>query len=218
MSLKSLLLCGLVTLLTPSWGWGQVFLSNLDGNDVTSTSLHTSDRSKGMGFTMGSSPLTLNAVTLRLDVPDVASTSMDVALFSDSGAGEPQSRLLTFSNPVLTANGIANYSFAAPSPFALAAHTSYWIVVRDLGSFTFSRWFGSNPGATPTDPEGFPADAIHLGSTFSSLDIYPPTGNSSLLNSYALVAVPEPEGWAAVAALGLAGFVAGRKILARRPA
>lgn len=196
----------LVLCLAATGASGETFLSNLDGNDATFTSLNDGTRSKAMGFTIGSSPITLSSVTLRLEIANPALTTMDVALFSDSGSAAPGSRLVTLDNPVITATGIANYSFTAPSPVALTTSSSYWIVARDLGSATASRWMASSPAVTPTDPFGSPAQATHLGTKFSTGGTYPPSGASSTLASYALISVPEPAETVGLVGLGLGAF------------
>lgn len=187
-----------------------VIISNLDGNDGTSTSLNTSDRSKAMGFLMGSETLTLDSVVLRLEIADYTITSLEVRLFDNNGSNNPGSELLTFDNPAITANGVANYTFSAPVSYSLQAGEVYWVVARDLGSSTGSRWLASSPAVTPTDPTPSVINATHFGTKFS-VGTYPPTGVSSTLASYAVAAVPEPAETALAVGAGLVGLIAARR-------
>ncbi|MGE3313036.1 MAG: choice-of-anchor R domain-containing protein [Limisphaerales bacterium] len=207
------LLSGLI--LSTGSSSASVILSNLDGNDGTGTLLGGSTRSKAMGFQIGSSAVTLDSVTLRLEIVDFTSVDIDVALFDDTGATQPGSSLMTFSNPTISANGIANFTFDAPSNPTLDAGETYWIVVRDHSTATTTRWMANSPSVTPTDPTPSTIDALHVGTKFSTL-AYPPTGSSAILTSYALTAIPEPAQLVAAGALVLGTFAAGRRLAGAR--
>lgn len=168
-----------------------------------------------MGFQIGAGSLTLDSVTLRLQILDFANADLDVTLFDDTGSSAPGSLLMTFSNPSFTANEIANFTFDAPLNLTLDAGETYWLVVRDHDADAATRWMASNPAVTPTDPTPGTIDATHVGTKFSTLT-YPPTGGSTILTSYALTAVPEPAQVVVAGAFALATFAAGRRLTAGR--
>lgn len=190
-----------------------VFLSNLDGNDGTSTALFSSDRSKAMGFDIGATPVSLGSVILRLQFGELSNVNFEVSLFDNSGSNNPGISLLTFSNPDFSANVTANFTFDAPAPYQLAANTRYWVVVRDnnnSGTTSSGRWMASSPTVVPVDPDNSTVEATHFGARFS-VGTFPPVGASGTLNSYALVAVPEPADYLLAAGLGLVGLAAYRR-------
>jgi hypothetical protein len=200
--------------LGPIPAFGSVILSNLDGNDLTSTALADASRSKAMGFQVGATSQIIDFVTLRLQVTDFASANLDVALFDDNGSGSPGTSLMTFDNPVLSSDGTANFNFDAPVNLELTSGEVYWIVVRNLNTSSV-RWMASNPAVSPTDPTPSTIDATHFGTKFSIPD-YPPTGASGILTSYSITAVPEPVRGIVGVAISLSALAMGRHWHRRR--
>ncbi|MEQ8844362.1 MAG: choice-of-anchor R domain-containing protein [Phycisphaerales bacterium] len=151
----------------------EVIISNHPGNDGTqSAGINDSSRTKGMGFEMsGGSDMTLDGVTLRLDI-----TSVDVApvieIYSDGG-GVPGALLTTLVNPSTFSPGIGDYIFTPDGSFTLVGGETYWIVASSAAG-TYD-WKASSPAETPT------GTATHVGATFGA---YPPAVSSSILNTY----------------------------------
>jgi len=111
--------------------------------------------------------------------------------------------LTTLDNPAFGAVGIANYDFTPSGSFTLLANTTYWLVASGTVNGDRYDWKASSPGVTPTGL------ATHAGATFGTAGL-PPTGTSSILNSYALNGslVPTP---AALALIGLGGLARSRR-------
>ena len=189
---------------------GVILISNLNGNDGTATSSFTNGRNKGMGFTMpGATTYQLDNVTLRLNVPSGAASFIHpiVQIWSNTASNFPGSSLVTLIDPSFASSfGVANCPFTPPTAFALLPATTYWLVVSDSNTNDFGfDWEASSPAVTPTGL------ATHFGQFFDQ-DGTPPTGSSTILNSYALNAtlVPEPaSGFLAI--LGLTSILAMRR-------
>ncbi len=169
----SLLVAAAAAFTVSAQTMAEVIISNHPGNDGTQTAgINESTRTKGMGFTMpGGSDLTLDAVTMRLDI-----NSVDVApvveIYSDGG-GAPGALLTTLVNPASFSLGIDDYAFAPDGSFTLVGGETYWIVASSA-SGTYD-WKASSPAETPTGL------ATHVGATFGA---YPPASSSSILTTY----------------------------------
>jgi hypothetical protein len=175
---------------------GVVIISNMPGNDGTSTFMNAPlggsngggvFDSKAAGFTMPttSQPYALDFVTLRLNFFNLDSRPI-VQLYSNAG-GNPGTPLHTLATPSFTV-GMANYNFAATGSALLQSNTTYWVVVwNDALVANSFQWMASSPAQTPTGL------ATSAGYRFSN-GPPPPTGNSSTFNSYSINAtlVPEP--------------------------
>jgi hypothetical protein len=185
-----------------------VILSNFDtSDDESSTLMDANNRSKAMGFQMGDASFELDSVILRLETPNPGAANFQLALHGASGS-VPGPHLLTFISPEITTQGIANYTFNAPPGFTLEAGQLYWLVLRDNNTIgSDSRWISA---FNPTDPDGL-GRATHFGVTFDGDYTYPPTTPSFSVNTYALVAVPEPGRAALAAGLGLFAIAAIRR-------
>jgi hypothetical protein len=176
-----------------------VIISNLDGNDGTQSADLNASRVKGMGFTMPSgADYFLDDATLRLETFG-SNVRPIVEVWSDSN-GVPGTMLTRLDNPSFNASGVSNYAFTPGGQFVLQASTTYWIVAYGESGASRYDWKGSSPGQQPTGL------ATHAGATFGTSGP-PPTGSSSILNSYAIngTLVPAPG---AMALLGLWGLAA----------
>lgn len=190
----------LLLALASSPAGAAVIIGNLPSNDGAAVIDLDVLKTKAMGFTMGSQSYTLDSVSLRLRLIDYTGTA-SVQLWSNDGGNNPGVPLATLNNPVLPANGTGTYLFTPSSPFALSAGNTYWLVVSTNSAASDPSeldWLASNPD---TNPIG--AAASHFGVRYDA-DGPPPTGSSSLRNSYQIdgTLVPEPAS-AALAAAGL---------------
>lgn len=88
-------------------------------------------------FTTGGAATTLQDVVLELLGNEGA---VDVSLFSNSG-GLPGASLLNLGTLMPTGAGYADYT--APGAYALAADTTYWVVVDYLGAPSWGYTDGS---------------------------------------------------------------------------
>ncbi|MGE3127997.1 MAG: choice-of-anchor R domain-containing protein [Fimbriimonadaceae bacterium] len=176
-----------------------VTVSNVPGDDGTSSVGLNNLSIKGVPFVTDGSAYFLDTATLRLN----SSTAGIAPILSltASNSGVPGAVLTTFTNPGFFGTGIQKHVFT--SVFQVAANTKYWLVMQGpVGGAAFD-WKASSPAQTPTGLW------THSGSVFSSNggSTY---NNSSILTTYEIDAtvVPEP---ATIAALGL-----GLLVLARR--
>jgi hypothetical protein len=194
-----------MVLFTLSTAGGEtILIGNLPGNDLSSTvDLQNNGRIKAMGFTTpAGGSLGLIEVQLRLDIVSTSSLGLVLRIFDNDTNDNPGTALATLAAPSITGTGAGTYSFTPVDPFFLQGQSVYWLVLHNTGSSRVD-WLASNPALVP---EGL---GTHFGSRFSLTGApAPPTGSSSILNSYAVI-VPEPAG------LGLA-MVAGVALLRRR--
>jgi hypothetical protein len=186
----------LLTLVTTSAVQSQILISNLPGNDGTSTFMNAPSGgsngggvhdSKAAGFTLPAGlDYTLDEVQLRLNFFNLDSDPV-VAIYDNNVQNNPGNLLTTLSNPSL-AVGAGTFSFTPISTFTLNDATTYWVVVSNAATVANSfQWFASSPSMTPT------GIATSAGYRFSN-GPPPPVGSSTTLNSYAVLAtvVPEP--------------------------
>jgi hypothetical protein len=184
-------------IICPVGTWAVTIISNLPGDDSTSTYINAPAGgnngggewdSKAAGFAMPSGiDYNLTAVKLRLMFYDLDSVPV-IGLYNDV-AGNPGSALLTLTNPAF-ALGTDTFTFTPAVPFLLEDNTTYWIVATNEAAIADSyRWMASFPAVSPT---GIAADA---GYKFD-FDIVPPSSASGTWNSYAVegtaASVPEP--------------------------
>ena len=166
-----------------------VIISNLPGNDGTSTFLNApaggangggAHDSKAAGFTMpAGGPWTLDFVTLRLAFFDTASVPM-VQIYSNSG-NNPGTLMQTLTNPPFTVT-TDQFQFMPSASLTLQGGETYWIVVWNNASGPNSfRWMASSPSIVPT------GIASNAGYRFNN-GPPPPSTNSTTLNSYSVTA------------------------------
>lgn len=180
-----------------------ILISNLPGNDGSQSAALEGGRIKAMGFTMPAGvDYFLDSADVRLRVDGLEVDPL-VRIFSDSG-GLPSTSLAELNDPTISSIGIETYSFTPGAPLVLEAGATYWLVVYNEGGSSID-WMASSPSQTPTGL------ASHAGSLFSTgTGPNPPTGSSSILTSYAIMATPVPApGALALAALG--GVFAARR-------
>jgi hypothetical protein len=164
-----------------------VIISNLPGNDGTSTFLNAPaggangggvHDSKAAGFTMpAGDPWTLDFVTLRLHFFDTASVPM-VQIYSNVN-NNPGTLIQTLTAPPFTVT-TDQFDFTPATPLTLAGGETYWIVVWNNASGLNSfRWMANTPSVAPT------GIATNAGYRFNN-GPPPPTTNSTTLNSYSV--------------------------------
>lgn len=145
------------------------------------------------GFTTGTSLYVLNSVDLPLAVTGAGNGSPLLQIYSDN-AGNPGTALsATFNNPTFGAQTVYNLSLS--TPFALAASTSYWLVLSDTtaASQTKFNWYYSDTFSAPTGRNGSglthlaAARSLNGGTVWTTNNTFAQTGIT--LNA---TAVPEP--------------------------
>jgi hypothetical protein len=172
--------------------------SNSDGDEVRTAA----------SFTTGNSPTSLGGATIwqygTFGNPSATFTlslaSSNSTLESSVGAGFPSSIVATFSGSTQpSAEGQYNYTLS--SPYALAANTTYWLVVSAPSQSVGERFVGyATSSAAETSAYGF-----NIGD-FGRFMV----GSSSYTDSYKVSfslqasAIPEPSAYAAF--LGLAAL------------
>jgi hypothetical protein len=206
--------------LTASPAHAQVVLiSNLPGNDGTSTFMNAPSGgsngggvhdSKAAGFTLpAGTPYFLTSVDLRLNFFTLDSVPV-VAIYDNNASNNPGTLLTTLTTPSFV-TGFGTYSFTPPSPFTLNELTTYWVVVHNAAPVANSfQWMASLPSVPPT------GIATNAGYRFSN-GPPPPTGNSTTLNSYSVLATPVPEpGSLILVGVGAAGLLVRRRLKGSR--
>ena len=143
----------------------------------------------------------LTSVVLKLASTPLGTIEVD--LYSNNPTGNvPGSVIGGFSNPGSLAAG--DLTFTPAIPQQLLPNTSYWVVLKNSGSWNYTNGSATGPGASQRWADGLSSGAIWNAST----------GGPYLMTVNATpVAVPEPSTWA----MGLAGLAfAGVKVLRRR--
>jgi hypothetical protein len=160
---------------------------------------------KGAGFTMPAGlPYQLDSVTMRLTRNDVSAT-MVLNLFGDTGGNPVGPSLVSFVIPAFGL-GTSDITFTPSASFTLLPSTTYWLAATGASPTADGIiWRASSPGITPTGV------ATSAGYRFSSVGTYPPTGGSSILNTYQIngTQVPEPSTLAIWSLLGALGITIG---------
>ena len=162
--------------------------------------------SKAQGFTMTSDYL-LTSATIRLIVP--TGDAADFSLYSNGADNNPDTPLVSFSDPTFSTTAATDYDFTASAPFTLLSGQTYWLVGNTSADTLGIDWLASAPPVTPTGD-----GATYFGARFSS-NSTPPTEISSLINTFAIdgttpaSAASEPYAMAiwAFVGLGAAGLV-----------
>ena len=195
----------------------EVIISNLPGNDGTSTFINAPlggsngggvFNSKAAGFTLPflTVPYRLDFVTLRLEFFSQVSHPI-VHIYSNVN-NNPGAILHTLQPPAPTV-GIDNFNFISNGSFQMESLTTYWMVVwNDTTVANSFRWLASSPSLTPT------GIATSAGYRFNN-GPPPPTTNSTTFNTYSVnaTAVPEPATLVVLAAGALAAIR--RRVLRR---
>jgi hypothetical protein len=142
----------------------------------------------------------LTSVVLKLANTPLGSIEVD--LYSNNPVGNvPGSVIGTFTNPGSLAAG--DLTFTPAIPQQLLPNTSYWVVLKNSGSWNYTNGSATGPGASQRWADGSNSGAIWNASNGGP---YMMTVNATP------VAVPEPSTWAmGLAGLGFAGVTALRK-------
>jgi hypothetical protein len=142
----------------------------------------------------------LTSVVLKLANTPLGSIEVD--LYSNNPVGNvPGSVIGTFTNPGSLAAG--DLTFTPAIPQQLLPNTSYWVVLKNSGSWNYTNGLATGPGASQRWADGSNSGAIWNASNGGP---YMMTVNATP------VAVPEPSTWAmGLAGLGFAGVTALRK-------
>ena len=143
----------------------------------------------------------LTSVVLKLASTPLGTIEVD--LYSNKPAGNvPESVIGAFTNPGSLAAG--DLTFTPAIPQQLLPNTSYWVVLKNSGSWNYTNGLATGPGASQRWAEG-----LNQGGIWN-----PTTGSPYMMTvNAAPVAVPEPSTWA----MGLAGLAfTGVKVLRRR--
>ncbi|RLS50680.1 MAG: PEP-CTERM sorting domain-containing protein [Planctomycetota bacterium] len=143
----------------------------------------------------------LTSVVLKLASTPLGTIEVD--LYSNNPVGNvPGSVIGGFSNPGSLAAG--DLTFTPATSQQLLPNTSYWVVLKNSGTWNYTNGSATGPGASQRWADGSNSGAIWSAST----------GGPYLMTVNATpVAVPEPSTWA----MGLAGVAfAGVKVLRRR--
>jgi hypothetical protein len=175
-------------------------------NDVTNFDVYYAQ-----GFTTGALLYNIDSVDLALGVTNAGNGTPLLRIYSNN-AGVPGTDLgAVFTNPTLGTRAIYNLSLT--NPFALAASTSYWLVLSDgkAGTNTKFNWYYSNTFSSPaarnssgfTFPNG--ARSIHGATSWTTNTNFAQTGVT--INA---TAVPEPS------TRGFAAMVTGLTALVTR--
>ena len=192
------------TLENPSVGWFAIEDPSKNGAEDLAYS-----------FTTGSQPLTLNGVTLRLEVVGAGSGGISVTMFSDGG-GAPGYAMQTLTGPSDPSPGhtlLATVDAVYAGNMRLAPNTTYWVEARTKdGQNSGYGWPVSN--SRQNDGNGT-LGVIRTGSAFTNPYWWGTDASQTLLVRVTATAVPEPVHAAGVAAIGLLGFAV---VLRRRRA
>jgi hypothetical protein len=163
----------------------------VDNLTDTPAGVDTGLNAAAQAFTTGGTAETLQDVVLELLGNEDEGGAVDVSLFSDS-SGLPGSSLLSLGELTPTGSGYADYT--ATGTYALAADSTYWVVVDYLGS---PGWgFTASAAYTGTGTLGSFTNSSNGGTTW--LGPYSPTEvdfEPYLLEvDAATTATPEPSG------------------------
>jgi len=167
------------------------------------------------GFTTGSVSGTLDHISLVLAF-ETASTTFTVKLYSDAG-GAPGTPLGTalLGETTLSSGSPSTFITGNGGGLTLAANTSYWLVVENLGNAGGGNvlWTKSDAGngtpPTAANGSGYTSLGFQAGFADDFTDgALTDNGNFAV---YTTSAVPEPQEYAMIAALGLCGFAAYRR-------
>ncbi|NCR42162.1 MAG: PEP-CTERM sorting domain-containing protein [Microcystis aeruginosa W13-11] len=155
---------------------------------------------QGSSFTTGSSSYNFNSATLLFQ-EFKAGTDLFVRLYSDN-SGQPGTVITNFTNPPSITTTLANNTFTLPTPQALAANTTYWLVsgsgTTGGGEYLWGYTTSFNQTGLPgwTIGDGY-VESIDLSASWNTF----PTGGPY---QFSLEIVPEPS--SVVALLGLGGL------------
>jgi hypothetical protein len=152
-------------------------LSNLPGSGSgTGTNLGIgtdgTDRTKGVGLTMGAFPADFSSLVALISNTSPASV-LSGGIYSDVG-GNPGTQLVAFTPvPITDGQAVGEVTVTAAAPFQLAAGTTYWFVLDGPATTNSLLWQSLTPNTAPVPGSGI----TFVGYRFSS------TGGSSWTSS-----------------------------------
>lgn len=155
-------------------------LSNLPGTGSgTGTNLGIgtdgTDRTKGVGLTMGAFPADFSSVVALISNTTPASV-LSGGIYSDLG-GNPGALLVAFTPvPIAENQTVGEVTVTAAAPFQLAAGTTYWFVLDGPATTNSLLWQSLNPNTAPVPGSGITFVGYRFsgngGSTWSSSTTY----------------------------------------------
>ena len=182
-----------------------VILSNLPANpSTTGTNLgvgsDAADRTKGVGFTTGSSDLLFDTMTVLMSNENGPTDTLLTGGIYSSVNNTPATKLVEFI-PVTVGAGLSPTLFSTETTvdFTLQADTTYWFVLEGPDTLNYLRWQLVSPQMVPET-----TGVTYRGYRFSSNGGASWVSSSST-NGISISAIPVPE--PAVASLGLGGLV-----------
>jgi hypothetical protein len=191
----------------------QVILSNYPPvNDTNTTADVNATRWKALSFSMPAGPgAPVGDLRVRLGDYDLASEApiFEIRDHTGSTTAPGTNALLTFTAPAPSTTAIQDFTFTPSSSFTLAGGTSYWLVMRGVTGSNVD-WRGSSPPIVPTGIATYGGQSLfssNAGSTWS---------NSATINTFELLAVPEPASAGVLGAGALAAL--SRRRVRREPA
>jgi hypothetical protein len=178
-----------------------LIIGNLPSNGGAG-SLITGSSSKFLGFTVGSTNITVSSIVVSLSNALVSNASVGVGIYnSNLPANTPNlASILGFATVSVPGNSSAAEHTVLPNdgPITLAANRTYWLGLTPLGGTV--NWEASSPPVTPSGPL-----ASHFGALSRDGGVFT---SSAVLNGYQLngpTAVPEPSSLTLAGISGLVG-------------
>jgi len=168
--------------------------------------------------TAASGPLTLSAVSLRVNSVASAAWQPVIGIYTSNGTtpGTTLVGSLTSDSGTIGLTGtLATYTFSGSVD--LAASTTYWVIFSDSdhnSTVDFAIAQGSSGGTGTWLQSGDYSAKVH--SSNGTVWNPPATGFSLFMTMSAVTAVPEPATWAALAGLAALGLVLHRRRRAAR--
>jgi hypothetical protein len=184
-------------------------LADNTGNPTSGSDAVSGDVLLAADFSTDSSAWTLASATLVLQMSSTGTAALD--LYSDN-SGIPGTLIGALSSPATYSSSPAATTFNA-SGIALAANTSYWLVLSAAsGSFDWS-WTADNTGSG----SGYLGDSAYFDGSYwyQTAGIYP-YQVSIAADPAAAAATPDPSSISLLMAVAPLSFFARRKISVRR--
>lgn len=182
-----------------------------NGNSIQSISASNA-WGRGVSFTVGSSDLLLESVSLVLRAVSGSPTPLIILYSNVEGANTIGSEVIaTFTNPADSITStFQTYTFTPSGSVTLQADTQYWLTVQAAAGSTELRWAAST-SETVTSDGSITYTALRGGQNNNPGSWGTPVGNPNAF-SISATAVPEPSAYA----LLFGGMAIGVTCLRRR--